>query len=143
MKEEKRKFKLGESGFWPTWSGKLLFTLISVKVWGLIASMSISSWLLFLHYRYTPVVYGDKIIEFGINGAQWVSFNTTIWALIFGMKEIFRIAEQRDYAEMMMFRKEYGKQSELNKVEAKKPGNEFAGEKQGREVKVVGEEPPE
>jgi hypothetical protein len=104
MKEEKRKYKLGETGFWPSWLAKLLFTLISVKLWGLIASISISTWLLFLHYEHQPVIFGNTIIDFGINGTQWVSFNTAIWALIFGMKEIFRISEQSEYSERLMLR---------------------------------------
>jgi hypothetical protein len=94
-----RKLTATESGFWPKWFGKLLFTFISVKVWGLIAGTAVSTWLLMVHLHHQPVIVGGSIIEYGINGAQWVTFNTTIWALIFGMKEIFRISEQRDYAE--------------------------------------------
>ena len=58
------------------WTEKILFTLISVKIWGLVIGTWLSTWLLL----------SDKI-----SGGQWVTFNTTIWALIFGMKEIFRI----------------------------------------------------
>ena len=93
------KLKLGETGFWPKWSGKLFFTLISVKVWGLIIGTTLSTWLLMVHLHNEPVIIGGKLIEYGINGAQWVTFNTTIWALIFGMKEIYRISEQHDFAE--------------------------------------------
>ena len=94
-----RKLKLNEPGFWPKWFAKLLFTLISLKVWGLIAGTTISTWLLMINLHHDPKIIGNNIIEYGINGAQWVTFNTTIWALIFGMKEIFRISEQRDFAE--------------------------------------------
>jgi len=52
-----------------------------------------------IHLNHEPVIIGGRLIEYGINGAQWVTFNTTIWALIFGMKEIFRISEQHDFAE--------------------------------------------
>ena len=31
-----------------------------------------------------------------ISGGDWITFNTTVWALIYGMKEVFRIAERRD-----------------------------------------------
>ena len=37
-----------------------------------------------------------------INGGNWITFNTTVWALIYGMKEVFRIAEERDKAERML-----------------------------------------
>ena len=94
-----RKLTVIESGFWPRWISKLLFTLISVKFWGLIAGTIVSTWLLMVHLNHEPVIIGDKLIEYGINGTQWVTFNTTIWALIFGMKEIFRISEQRDITE--------------------------------------------
>jgi hypothetical protein len=99
-----RKLTAIDPGFWPKWFGKLLFTLISVKVWGLIAGTIVSTWLLMMHLNHRPVIIGDRIIEYGINGAQWVTFNTTIWALIFGMKEIFRISEQSDYSEELIQR---------------------------------------
>jgi hypothetical protein len=99
-----RKLKANEPGFWPKWFGKLLFTLISVKVWGLIACTCVSTWLLMIHLNHKPIIVGESIIEYGINGAQWVTFNTTIWALIFGMKEIFRISEQSDYSEQQKLR---------------------------------------
>jgi hypothetical protein len=31
-----------------------------------------------------------------ISGGDWITFNTTVWALIYGMKEVFRIAEGRE-----------------------------------------------
>jgi hypothetical protein len=99
-----KKLIANEPGFWAKWFGKLLFTLISVKVWGLIACTYVSTWLLMVHLKHKPVIVGESIIEYGINGAQWVAFNTTIWALIFGMKEIFRISEQHDYAEQVNLR---------------------------------------
>lgn len=79
-----KKTKLGEIDFWPNWFSKLLFTLISVKVWGLVACTWVSTFLLMQEH---------------IDKGQWLTFNTTIWALIFGMKEIFRIAENRDINE--------------------------------------------
>jgi len=91
-----RKYKFGDTGFWQAWLSKLLFTLISVKVWGLIAATSVSTWLLYLNIKTEPVIAGDTVISHGINGAQWVTFNTTVWGIIFGMKEIFRIYELRD-----------------------------------------------
>ena len=94
--EKPEKVILGEHGFWSTWISKLLFTLISVKVWGLIAGTWVSTYLL-LNHRIIEV--GENVFEFGINGTQWVTFNTTVWALIFGMKEVFRISEKRDKTE--------------------------------------------
>lgn len=93
-----RNLTTNETGFWPRWFGKLFFTLISVKLWGLIAGTAISTWLLLINLSHEPVLVGNTVIEHGINGTQWVTFNTTIWALIFGMKEIYRISEQSDYA---------------------------------------------
>ncbi|MCT4637439.1 MAG: hypothetical protein N4A72_07005 [Bacteroidales bacterium] len=63
------------------WGNKLLFTAISVKLWGLIAGTWLSTWLLLNNH---------------IKDSHWLTFNTTIWALIFGMKEIFRISERKD-----------------------------------------------
>lgn len=82
MGEEKKV--LGEEGFWPAWGAKLLFTLISVKFWGLVGSLGVTSWLVL-----------NKIIE----PSQWVTFNSTVWGMIFGLKEIFKISEGRDKME--------------------------------------------
>jgi hypothetical protein len=71
-----------------------------VKVWGLVASIVVSTYLLLLHNANAPYQVGGNVFERGINGAQWVTFNTTIWALIFGMKEIFKISESRDDTDM-------------------------------------------
>jgi hypothetical protein len=99
-----QKLTVTQPGFWPRWFSKLFFTLISVKVWGLIAGTIVSTWLLMVNLNHPPVIIGDRIFEYGINGTQWVTFNTTIWALIFGMKEIFRISEQRDITEQEKLR---------------------------------------
>ncbi|GEM_PF-6808125 len=66
------------------WGNKLLFTAISVKLWGLIAGTWLSTWLLLNNH---------------IKDSHWLTFNTTIWALIFGMKEIFRISERKESRE--------------------------------------------
>ncbi|UCD37376.1 MAG: hypothetical protein JSW54_11165 [Fidelibacterota bacterium] len=92
------KLKIGEPGFWASWFSKLLFTLISVKVWGLVAGTAVSTYL----YLRGVVIIDDKTIIKGFSGAQWVTFNTTVWALIFGMKEVFRIAGGRDKAERQL-----------------------------------------
>lgn len=145
MKEEKRKYKLGEAGFWPTWLAKLLFTLISVKLWGLIASISISTWLLLRHYECQPVIYGNTIIDFGINGSQWVSFNTAIWALIFGMKEIFRISEQSDYSRQIMLKENLNNKIKLTAFISHKYTEEDDenGKHNLKGTKQVGHEPDE
>lgn len=82
--EEKTEYTMGENGFWAKWASKLFFTLISVKVWGLIGATWVSTILL---------------LSQKIDGSQWMTFNTTIWALIFGMKEVFRISQKRDETE--------------------------------------------
>jgi len=135
-----RKLKVGDTGYWPTWFAKLLFTLISVKVWGLIAGTAISTWLLMIHCNHAPVVVGDQVIEYGINGTQWVTFNTTIWALIFGMKEIFRISEQREYSERAGLIENLDTQIRIAKIKKGSPKN--AGENMTSvEFETVGNEP--
>ncbi len=94
--EKPEKVILGEHGFWSTWLSKLLFTLISVKVWGLVAATIVSTWLLL---NKGSVQFGETDVRYGITGGQWMTFNTTIWALIFGMKEVFKISEKRDKTE--------------------------------------------
>ncbi|SNT28978.1 hypothetical protein SAMN05421640_3215 [Ekhidna lutea] len=91
--EKPEKVFIGEDGFWSKWFSKLLFTLISVKVWGLVAGTWISTYLL-LNQKVIDI--GGKTFELSFSSTQWVTFNTTIWALIFGMKEVFRISEKRD-----------------------------------------------
>jgi hypothetical protein len=81
MSNKNDYFHIGEKGFFPAWFSKLLFTLISVKFWGLVVSITLSTHLLLI----------EKI-----EAQQWVVFNTTIWGLIFGMKEVFRIAENKN-----------------------------------------------
>jgi hypothetical protein len=63
------------------WFSKMLFTLISVKMWGLIVGTIVSTTL-----------FNNGMIS----GGDWIIFNTTVWAMIYGMKEVFRIAERRD-----------------------------------------------
>ncbi|WP_421765156.1 hypothetical protein [Ekhidna sp.] len=91
--EKPEKLFIGEDGFWAAWFSKLLFTLISIKVWGLVAGTWISTYLLL---NQEVLELGDKTYELSFSGAQWLTFNTTVWALIFGMKEVFRISEKKD-----------------------------------------------
>jgi hypothetical protein len=80
--------------------GKLIFQLISVKVWGLVAGTAISTYLA-THSIETTTVLDPQYGTTGtvkspiISGAQWTAFNTTIWALIYGMKEVYRVADMR------------------------------------------------
>ncbi len=141
MKKEKTYYTLGEEGFWNRFFSKFLFTLISVKVWGLVAGTIVSTYLLMVHNQNAPYVLGGEVFERGINGAQWVTFNTTIWALIFGMKEIFRISEKRDEAEQETL----AQQAESKKVIASIMSESNAGVAQSRFTadgkEIVGEEP--
>ncbi len=84
MSKKNKYYHVGEKGFFPAWVSKLLFTLISVKFWGLVSSIAISTHLLMIQK---------------IEAQQWVVFNTTIWGLIFGMKEVFRISQDKNQAE--------------------------------------------
>ena len=81
------KPKVYEKEFWGTWGAKLMTTLISVKVWGLIAGTTVSTAL---------------VIDGRISNVHWVTFNTTIWGLIFGMKEVFKISESREKTDNRM-----------------------------------------
>lgn len=139
MKKE-RKLKVGEKGFGATWFAKLFFTLISVKVWGLVAGTIVSTWLLMKHLQNPPDVIDGKMIEYGINGAQWVTFNTTVWALIFGMKGIFRISEQRDYAEQASIEEELQTKEKIANMLAKSEPEKQAQYPRGK-YEVVGSEP--
>jgi TctA family transporter len=74
------------------WFEKLFFTVISVKVWGLIAGTTISTILLFRGY---------------LTGGQWATFNTTVWGLIFGMKEIFKISNNREQSQQRIIEEQF------------------------------------
>lgn len=138
------KFLIGEAGFWRKWFSKFMFTLISVKVWGLVAGTWVSTYLLLIHEKVVVLENAqDGLFTTGINGAQWVTFNTTIWALIFGMKEIFRITEQKDKEE----KEALDKKNETKKAIASMVAGGQAGKTataftpEGKEI--VGDEPPE
>lgn len=119
--------KIGEEGFWESWISKFLFTLISVKVWGLAVSIIVSTVLLSGKY---------------INGAQWLTFNTTIWALIFGMKEVFRIAEGRDKADSVILNQKAEQSVNLAKLNQQLANSNNPQVNPGG-TEVVGEEPDE
>jgi hypothetical protein len=102
-----KKTYIGEKNFWNKWFSKLLFTLISVKVWGLLAGTWVSTWLL---------INTNSSGEHYITSAQWLTFNTTIWALIFGMKEIFRISEKKDAFEQENLKKHMEQKVEVTRI---------------------------
>jgi len=138
MRRKKNFSIIGEPDFWSRFWSKFLFTLISVKVWGLIASMVVSTYLLILHCKNVPVQVGDKLFEWGIDGTQWVTFNTTIWALIFGMKEIFRISESRDDTDLETLEQQAESKKQIASIiSATGSSSQFTAE--GKEI--VGEEP--
>jgi hypothetical protein len=142
MQQQKEYYMLGESGFWRKFFSKLLFTLISVKVWGLVAATAVSTYLLIMHNMNAPYEIGEKVYERGINGAQWVTFNTTIWALIFGMKEIFRISEKRDKTEKETLEQQAESKKILASMAASGQGNATKKSRftpDGKEI--VGDEP--
>lgn len=141
---EKEKYKLGETGFWQSWFSKLLFTLISVKVWGLVAATWVSTYLLLIHDK--VIVFENVesgILESGINGTQWVTFNTTVWALIFGMKEIFRITEKKEKEGMVILEQQNKSKQILASIAAASNGNKTASTFTPEGVEIVGEEPDE
>lgn len=135
-------YTIVQKEFWLKWFSKLMFTLISVKVWGLIACTWVSTYLLICHEM---IQVGDKAYELGINGAQWVTFNTTIWGLIFGMKEIFRVMDNKDRSDAKIIREDNKTKEEIAKITASTmTGGDLSGTKstytaEGKEV--VGSEP--
>jgi len=125
-------YLLGEEKFWKKWLSKFLFTLISVKLWGLIACTWVSTYLLL-----RPPEDGLTI-----DGTQWLTFNTTIWALIFGMKEIFRITERRDNADTKNLEMQIKSKEDLTRIKAKTAdATPCAPEFTADGLEIVGEEP--
>ena len=101
--------------FWLKWFSKLMFTLISVKLWGLIAATWVSTYLLLCHEM---VQVGESTYELGITGTQWVTFNTTIWGLIFGMKEIFRVMDNKDRNDERILKADNQSKEQIAKITA-------------------------
>ena len=75
-----------------------------MKVWGLVGGTWISTWLLVNRY---------------IDNVHWITFNTTVWGLIFGMKEIFKISTGREKAEIVSAEKEFATRQQENWLRAK------------------------
>jgi hypothetical protein len=142
MRRKKEYSFLGEPDFWSRFFSKLLFTLISVKVWGLVASIVVSTYLLLIHNANAPYKVGDNVLERGINGAQWVTFNTTIWALIFGMKEIFKISESRDDTDMETLEQQSESKKQIATIlAANKPATANTSQFTADGKEIVAEEP--
>lgn len=142
MQQEKEFYTLGEQGFWNKFLSKFLFSIISVKVWGLVTSMGISTWLLLIHNNNVPYEIGENVFERGINGAQWVTFNTTIWALIFGMKEVYRITERKDKTEMEALDKQAQNKQVLTTILADSKNSTTSNSRfRSDGTEVVGDEP--
>ena len=108
-------YSINQKEFWLKWFSKLMFTLISVKLWGLIACTWVSTYLLVCHEM---IVVGNQSYEMGINGTQWVTFNTTIWGLIFGMKEIFRVMDKKDQNDQRIIKEDNKAKKEIAKITA-------------------------
>ena len=124
--EENNEYIMGDDGFWAKWGSKLLFTLISVKVWGLIISIWVS----------TALLYKCKI-----SGGEWMTFNTTIWALIFGMKEVFRISQKRDETEKSTLNQQLESKVKIASVMASNKSNPSAPTINPDGTETVGAEP--
>jgi len=68
--------------FWDGVVTKLVETFISVKVWGLITITTLSTLLLLNGY---------------IDGGQWTTVITAIYATIYGVREVYKISSIREY----------------------------------------------
>jgi len=124
-KKPTEKFILGDEGFWGTWFSKLLFTIISVKVWGLFACTIVSTYLLTQNL---------------LKGTEWLTFNTTIWALIFGMKEVFRISEGKDKREAALNQQKNDASQQLL-VTSQQIQSGTMPQKDADGMEIVGEDP--
>lgn len=141
--DQEEFYTIIQKEFWLKWFSKLMFTLISVKLWGLIACTWVSTYLL-LHHQMIQV--GENAYELGITGAQWVTFNTTIWGLIFGMKEIFRVMDKKDRNDERIIKADNNTKEQIAKITASTlptasaaSGQQSTYTAEGKEV--VGNEP--
>ncbi|MEQ8552197.1 MAG: hypothetical protein RIC06_01905 [Cyclobacteriaceae bacterium] len=123
--ENNEKVYIGDS-FFERWFSKFLFTLISVKVWGLVAATVVSTYLL-IHCK--------------IDRGDWLTFNTTIWALIFGMKEVFKISENKDIAEQQKLQKQIDSNIEIATIRAKSDDDPTKTSRNHDGTIIVGSEP--
>ncbi len=112
-------YTISQKEFWLKLVSKFMFTIISVKLWGLVACTWVSTYLLLNHEL---IEVGKNTYTLGINGAQWVTFNTTIWGLIFGMKEIFRVMDKKDKNEEKVIQEDNKVREQLARIEASKTG---------------------
>ena len=87
-----------EQGLVKSWLAKLMFTLISIKTWGIVASMAVSSWLLVYNQSLIASGVSAEAIGIGITGTQWITFNTTIWTMLFGINEVKKAYQRKDKA---------------------------------------------
>ena len=134
-------YTISQKEFWLKWISKLMFTLISVKLWGLVASICISTYLLLNHKL---ILVGESSYNLGINGTQWVTFNTTIWGLIFGMKEIFRVMDRKDKNDEKIIKEDHKIREQLAKIELSKLATEQSNTSSGfnsEGKEIVGTEP--
>ncbi len=123
--EKNEKVYIGDS-FFERWFSKFLFTIISVKVWGLAVAIVISTMLL----------NSGKI-----DNSDWLTFNTTIWALIFGMKEVFKISENKDMAEKEKLQTQIDSKIEIASILAKKDDDPTRTTRNQDGTIIVGSEP--
>jgi hypothetical protein len=63
--------------FWDSVFVKITESLVSVKVWGLISITTLSSIFLVKGY---------------ISGGDWVTINSSVYGIIYGMREIFKMS---------------------------------------------------
>jgi len=75
------KYKLFSKQFWNDWIVKILITMISAKIWGLIVITWLATYLLINKY---------------ITGAEWSTTICTIYSVIYGMRELFKISSLND-----------------------------------------------
>jgi hypothetical protein len=76
VKKKKKECVIFSKGFWDRVFVKIVEICISVKVWGLVSSMGVSTWLLISGY---------------IAGGEWTTINTGIFATIYGVREAYKI----------------------------------------------------
>lgn len=78
--EQKYKTVIFSLAFWDRIFVKIVETLVSVKVWGLIGTMLASSYMLANGH---------------ITGDNWTTINSTVFGIIYAMREQFKISRLR------------------------------------------------
>jgi len=71
-----------EESFWKAALYKIVENVISLKTWGIISGLWVSTWL---------------VTHSHISGGNWTTFNVANYGVIYGMREVFKTATVRTW----------------------------------------------